>query len=231
MLLSYYIPRYACHVPKASPGGCGRCDGQTVFGVQKGKESFAKKGTKKSSEKKRANEKGTRESIMHYALFLHSFCTNYAQCIIAVEKLSPENTLKPTYKTYLLHHQSVQVARHVARRTRTQQHSSYHRSQRWRRGVQNALPKIAGQQQGCRLVSCLHRTRWIDIGVLVLSEINEGQEEYFAIINQKTVDKEYYATINWKDVRQGTSTRTKEINLLKKDKTIFIMIATMRDDE
>jgi len=45
------------------------------------------------------------------------------------------------------------------------------------------------------------------------------------------VDKEYYATINWKDVRQGTSTRTKEINLLKKDKTIFIMIATMRDDE
>ena len=56
---------------KAPPGGRGRGDGQTVFWSIEVKRIFAKKGTKKSLEKKRASEKGFSTAIMHYAFFLH----------------------------------------------------------------------------------------------------------------------------------------------------------------
>jgi hypothetical protein len=56
---------------RRSGGGCGRGDGQTVFWSIEVKRIFAKNGTKKSLEKKRASEKGFSTAIMHYAFFLH----------------------------------------------------------------------------------------------------------------------------------------------------------------
>ena len=55
------------------PGGCGRGDGQTVFRSIEVKRIFAKKGTKKSLEKKRASEKGILNGNYALCIFLHYY--------------------------------------------------------------------------------------------------------------------------------------------------------------